>query len=87
MWLMWQMSLFGQQCHGLQRQLRQAGALALLEILQQLAAHARLPVPAHVILYVTRRLLVVVLAREEGTDLVQHFYHEIGIHLRRPGCV
>jgi hypothetical protein len=30
---------------------------------------------------------VVVLAREEGTDLVQHFYHEIGIHLRRPGCV
>ena len=86
MWLMWQMCLFRQQCHGLLSQLRQAGALALLEILQQLAAHARLPVPAHVILYVTRRLLQVVFAREEGTDLVEHFDHEIGIHVRRPGC-
>ena len=81
-----QMDLCGQQLHCLERQVRQARTLALREVLQQLGAHARLPVPVHVILYVTRRLLVVVLAREEGTDLVQHFYHEIGIHVRRPGC-
>jgi hypothetical protein len=83
---MWQMCLFGQQGDRLERQLRQARALALLEILQQLGAHARLPVLVHVILDITRRLLRVVLAREEGTDLVQHFYHQIGIHVRRPGC-
>ena len=82
-----QMGLFGQQLHCPQRKVRQTRALALREVLQQLCAHARLPVPVHVILDVTRRLLVVVLAREEGTDLVQHFYHEIGIHVRRPGCV
>lgn len=82
-----QMGLLGQQLHCLERQVRQACTLALREVLQQLGAHARLPVPVHVILYVTRRLLVVVLAREESTDLVQHFYHEIGIHFSRPGCV
>ena len=84
---MGQMCLFSQQLHRPEREVRQPRALALREVLQQLGAHARLPVPVHVILYVARRLLVVLLAREEGTDLVQHFYHEIGIHLRRPGCV